>query len=141
MGFEFRPVRELVWWEWATGQPGRRFRLRGSLYGPGGALAGTDRGDWQPDGLALDVSFCFGPWRVATAWEWTNKEDGACVHDADADRPLYLNTPYKTHVMRLVLAPDGSALAAATVNDMDGSALIEHWRIGAREEASEELSD
>ena len=133
MGFNFLPARELVWWDWTAGAEHRRFRLRDSLYGPGGVLTGTDdRGDWQPDGPAFDVSFAFDPWRVATAWEWTNKEDGACVHDADNQKNVYLSTPYKTHLMRLALAPDGSALAAATVNDMDGSALLEVWPTAPR---------
>src|SRR5262245_28666823 len=104
MGFDFHPARELAWWDWAKGTATRRFRLRDSLYGPGGAQADTGRADWQPDGPAFDVSFCFAPFRAATAWEWTNKEDGACVYDADAQRSLYLNCPYKSHVMRLALA-------------------------------------
>jgi WD40 repeat protein len=131
MGFDFSPSRELVWWDWAKGEPTRRFRLRDSLYGPGGAQTGTEeeREDWQPDGPAFDVSFCFDPFRVATAWEWTNKEDGVCVFDADGRRTLDLKCPYKTHVMRLALAPDGKSLAVATVGDMDGRAGIEVWAV------------
>src|SRR5262245_7499812 len=135
MSFDILPAKELVWWDWVSGQPVRRFRLRDSLYGPGGACrAGPedDREDWQPDGPAFDVSFCFNPWRIATAWEWTNKEDGNCVYDADGKNCVYLTTPYKTHTSRLAIAPDGSSLAAATVNDMDGLGLIEHWSLAPK---------
>jgi WD40 repeat protein len=133
--FNFRSARELVWWNWVTGEPVRRFRLRDSLYGPGGACSprsGDERGDWQSDAPARDVSFCFDPWRIATAWEWTNKEDGNCVFDADGQKCVYLSTPYKTHTGRLALAPDGTALVAVTFNDMDGSGLIEHWPLEER---------
>ena len=40
-----------------------------------------------------------------------------------------MNTPYKTHTLRLTLSPDGSALAAATENDMDGSREVCVWNI------------
>lgn len=132
-GVLFRPARELVWWDRARGAVARRFRLRDSLYGPAGACreqvieGEEDRGDWDPDGPALDVSFSAEPLLVATAWEWTNKEDGNCVFDPDAPKCVDLRTPYKTHTMRLALAPDGRALAAATENDMDGSRVIELW--------------
>jgi WD40 repeat protein len=133
MGFDIHPAHELVCWDWSSGQSVRRFRLRDSLYGPGGACRAQaeemQRDDWQPDGPAFDVSWCFDPWRIATAWEWSNKEDGNCVYDADERKCIDLRTPYKTHTMRLALAPDGNALAAATVNDMDGSGLIECWSL------------
>jgi WD40 repeat protein len=143
-----RSARELVWWDWVSVQPVRRFRLRDSLYGPGGVITtepGLDANaedeegacDPDPDAPAFDVSFCFDPWRIATAWEWTNKEDGNCVFDADAQKCVYLSTPYKTHTSRLALAPDGSALAAVTFNDMDGSGRIEHWWLDARSERDE----
>src|SRR4051812_12535079 len=65
MGFNCHPGRELVWWDWGAGTVHRRFRLRDSLYGEGGALADRGRGDWSPDSPALEVSFCVKPWRVA----------------------------------------------------------------------------
>jgi WD40 repeat protein len=145
MGYDVLPAKELVWWDWVSGQPVRRFRLRESLYGPGGACsAGPDeeqREDWQPDGHAFDVSFCFSPWRVASAWEWTNKEDGNCVYDAEAGKCVYLETPYKTHTMRLALSADGNSLAAATVNDMDGRGAIECWGIKPQAERNDELAE
>jgi WD40 repeat protein len=133
MGFHVRPARELVWWDWARGEAVRRFRLRDSLYGPAGAcryedIAGEEApGDRNPDEHAFDVSFSVEPLRVASAWEWTNKEDGNCVFDPDGPKCVDLRTPHKTHTIRLALAPDGGALAAATVNDMDGSSEIELW--------------
>jgi WD40 repeat protein len=50
-----------------------------------------------------------------------------CLFDPDGPRLLGLQTPYKTHTMRLALAPDGAWLAAATVHDMDGSCRFEIW--------------
>jgi hypothetical protein len=128
-GFPIRPVRELAWWDWTTGTAQHRFRLRDALNGPCGALANEeDRGDWDP-AAAFDVSWCFDPWRIAAAWEWTNKEDGVCVFDVDGQAVVDLRTPYRTHVQRLALAPDGNRLAVATVNDMDGSAELEAWEL------------
>jgi hypothetical protein len=141
MGFPFQPARELVWWDWSEGAACRRFRLRDSLYGPGGALAGEDdRGDWSPDSPAFDVSFRPGLARVATAWEWTNKEDGVCVFDVDSRAVVHLRTPYKTHALRLALAPDGGKFAVATVNDMDGSSSLEVWNLAPEPAESENLA-
>jgi WD40 repeat protein len=139
MGFDFRPAHDLLWIDRTTGESRRRFRLCDTLYGPGGTLGDSDQEDRQPDGptldvSALDVSFTFAPFRVACAWEWTNKEDGVCVYDVEAAATLYLSTPYKTHVMRLALAPDGNALAVATVNNMDGTSLLEVWQLGKKAE-------
>src|SRR5215218_6625475 len=81
MGFTCQPARELVWWDWLAGTAWRRFQLKDSLFGPGGAIEEENRhGAEASDSTALDVSFCLDPWRVATAWEWTNKEDGVCVY-------------------------------------------------------------
>ena len=124
-----RAASELVWWDWAKGEPVRRFRSRDSLYGPGGAQRGQE--DWSPEGRPIDVAFCFAPFRVATAWDWTGKEDGVCVYDADAQETLMLKTPYKTHTMRLALAADGSRLAAATYADMTGESSVEVWDVAA----------
>jgi WD40 repeat protein len=126
--FDCSGARELVWWDWLSGTARRRFRLRDSLYGPGGALTGPDDyPDSSPEEAAIDASFCVRPWRVATAWDWTDKEDGVCVFDPDRQQVIDLRTPYKTHTVRLALAPDGNSLAAATFNDMDGSGLLEVW--------------
>jgi WD40 repeat protein len=128
MGYSFRPARELVWWDWTTGTVQRRFRLRDSLYGPGGAQTeGNERGDWAPESAAFDVAWCPHPLRVATAWEWTNKEDGVCVFDPNHLQVIDLQVHYKTHVERLALAPQGDRLALHTVNDMDGFAMLETW--------------
>ncbi len=128
MGFNYFPAWELVWWDWTAGVAHRRFRLRDSLYGPGGSQTGSsDRGDWNPEGRAFDVSFSFSPWRIVAAWEWTNKEDGVCAYDVDNQKTINLWVPYKTHTQRLALSPDGNSVAAATVNNMDGSALFEVW--------------
>jgi WD40 repeat protein len=135
------PCRELVCWDWCAGAVHRRFRLRDSLYGPGGAITREeDHGDWSADSPALDVAFRVSPWLIATAWEWTNKEDGVCVYDADSQQTIDLQTPYKTHVLRLALSPDGGRLAVATVNDMDGSALFEVWDLGAPPTAEDPAS-
>jgi WD40 repeat protein len=129
----FRPATELAWWDILSAIATRRFHLRDSLYGPGGALSSLesaeDRGDWNPNGPAFDVSFCVAPLRVATVWDWTDKEDGVCVFDADQNQTIDLRTPYKTHTRRIRLSSDGSKLLAATVNDMDGSALFEVWNL------------
>ncbi len=131
MGFPVRPATEIAWWDIASGTVTRRFRLRDSLYGPGGhqtSLAGeVYRQDRQPDQPAFDVAFCFAPPWVATVWEWTNKEDGVCVFDIDRLRTVDLRTPYKTHTMHIRLSPTGSKLLAATVDNMDGSTLFEVW--------------
>jgi WD40 repeat protein len=141
MGFEFLPAWELEWWDWSSGERFRGFRLRDSLYGPDGACrdgSENDDLDTQHDQPALDVSFCFEPWRVGTAWEWTNKEDGNCLYDVDNRRCLDLRTPYKAHTLRLALAPDGSSLAAATVNDMDGLSQMEIWALAPASRPAEE---
>lgn len=74
---------------------------------------------------AFDLSFSPSPLRIATAWDWTNKEDGVCVFDPDKQKTIALVTPYKTHIERLALTPDGTRLAVATANDMDGSERLE----------------
>jgi WD40 repeat protein len=119
------PARELVWWDWRAASATRRFRLRDSLYGPGGANTGNANEDWSPEAGTLDVSFSVNPLLVATAWEWTNKEDGICVYDAEKQQTIDLWVPYKTHTLRLAISPDGKRLAVATQNDMDGSSLFE----------------
>jgi WD40 repeat protein len=127
MGFTVQPVAELVWWDWMTGTPQRRFRLRDSLYGPGGALANKGREDWDPGSPAFDVSWCFAPWRIAAAWEWTNKEDGVCVFDVDSQTTVDLSVSTHIHVERLALSPDGSRLALATSHDKEPlSMLVAH---------------
>jgi WD40 repeat protein len=125
------PARELVWWDWATGTAQRRFWLRDSLYGPRGALTGGDQDeDFDPQEPALDVSFCVNPWRVATAWPWTDKEDGVCVIEPEG-RLLTLRTPYRTHIERLALSPGGDRLVVAKVYDMTGTARFEVWDLAA----------
>lgn len=145
-----RPATELAWWDILSATARRRFRLRDSLYGPGGALSSLEseeaRRDWDPNGSAFDVSFCLAPLRVATAWDWTDKGDGVCVFDADQNQTIDLRTPHKTHIRLIRLSPDGSKLLAATVDDMDGSALFEVWDLSrnpfkvAPEHAEAELS-
>jgi WD40 repeat protein len=131
MGFSFRPATEITWWDILSGTATRRFRLRDSLYGPGGHQTSLDeeefRHDRSPNKPALDVSFRLDPPRVATVWEWTNKEDGVCVFDFDRRQTVDFRAPYKTHTQTIRLSPDASKLLAATVNDMDGSALFEVW--------------
>lgn len=140
MGFTVRPATELVWWEIATGTTTRRFRLRDSLYGPGGCQTDPDRvgddarPDWNPALPALDLSFCVSPLRAATVWEWTNKEDGVCAFDLEGLRTIDLRTPYKTHTRKLALSPDGSKLLAATVNNMDPYSKFEVWDVSSRPE-------
>jgi hypothetical protein len=128
-----RPAWELAWWDTGADTPGRRFRLRDALCGPGGYQSarkdGRRREDDAPEEPALDVSFCVEALVVATAWKWTNKEDGVCTFDVDRRRVVDLRTPYKTHTERLCLAPDGTKLAAATVNNMDGSSLFQVWEL------------
>ena len=137
MVFSYHPAQELVWWDWPAGTARRRFRLRDSLYGPGGALtAEDDRGDWDPQAAALDVSFCATPFRVAIAWEFTNKEDGVCVYDPDTQATVALRVPYKTHLLRLALSPDGGRLAAAMLNGMDGPPFFEVWDLAAEPEGA-----
>jgi WD40 repeat protein len=137
MGGTYLPARELVWYDWATATVQRRFRLRDVLYGPHGALSADGRQDRRPDHAALDVSFSLQPCRVATAWDWTNKEDGICSFDVDEQKVLDLRTPYKTHILGMALAPDGTRLAAATVNDMDGSSRLEVWPLHPEPEPEE----
>jgi WD40 repeat protein len=138
MASECLPARELVWWDWLAGAELRRFRLRDSLYGPRGAMEGVEGAeDSRPDEAALDLSFTVRPLRVATAWEWTNKEDGVCVFDVERQQVLTLLAPYKTHTERLCLAPGGDKLAAATSNDMDGSRRFEVWDCVAEVDATE----
>jgi WD40 repeat protein len=131
IGSPFRPATEMAWWDILSGTATRRFRLRDSLYGPGGHQTSLGeeqyRQDPNPNEPAFDVSFCLDPLRVATVWDWTNKEDGVCVFDIDRSQTVALRTPYKTHTQNIRLSPDGSKLLAATVNDMDGSALFEVW--------------
>src|ERR1051326_3084510 len=86
MGFSVRPAVELTWWEIVSATATRRFRLRDSLFGPGGFQTTLDedqRQDPNPNEPALDVSVCLSPVWVATVWEWTDKEDGICVFDVD----------------------------------------------------------
>jgi WD40 repeat protein len=128
--FDYAPVRELAWWDWQLGTAQRRFRLRDVLYGPRGALAGDDAHDPSPEEGALDLAFTLNPWRIATAWQWTNKEDGVCVFDGDHREPIDLRTPYETHVMRLALSPHGEQLAVATASGSGGAALLEVWQLG-----------
>src|SRR4051812_17600475 len=63
-----RPATELIWWSWAEGVPSRRFQLTDSLCGPGGALSDEEREHFGEGERALDASFCFDPWRIATVW-------------------------------------------------------------------------
>jgi hypothetical protein len=134
LGIPIRPAWEIAWWEASSGTALHRFRLRDSLYGPGGFQSSLDdeqRQDSAPEEPAFDVSFRVVPLRVAVVWEWTNKEDGVCVFDVDRREVVDFRAPYKTHTEKLRLSPDGSKLAAATVNDMDGSALFEIWGLTA----------
>src|SRR5262249_32969381 len=130
-----RPVRELAWWDWAARTLRRRFRLRDSLYGPTGAIHGPNKlhlgdRDRNPDQPALDVSFCPSPGRVATLWEWTNKEDGICAYDVERQQEIDLLVVGRTHFLRLALSPDGHHLAAIAHDDFDGSPSLTVWALG-----------
>ncbi len=121
---------ELSWWDWSSGVVNRRFRLRDSLYGENGVLLDTeDAVDRTPNETALDVSVASNG-IVATVWEWTNKEEGVAGYNVPMTEGVYLSVPYKTHIHRIALAPNGSSIAAATVHDMDGSSLLEVWKFG-----------
>jgi WD40 repeat protein len=140
MGFTVHPATEIIWYDILSETATRRFRLRDSLYGPGGFVSTVveeeQRPDPNPNKPALDVSLCLAPLWVATVWEWTNKEDGVCVFDVERSQTVDLRTPYKTHTQHIRLSPNGSKLLAATVNDMDGSALFEVWDL-ARQSTGE----
>jgi WD40 repeat protein len=134
LGFRYHPARELVWWDWAAAAEQRRFRLRDSLSGRWGELTGGEGPeDPNPEESALDVSFSVNPWRIATAWEWTNKEDGMCVCEPEGAF-FDLQTPYKTHLKRLALSPNGDRLAAAKVYDMTGLTWFEVRDLTAQKE-------
>lgn len=115
-------THELTWWDWLTGVLHKRFTLSDCL-----------KDEVESDLLfapALELDFSINPIRIATVWEWTNKEDGVCVFDVEQLQVLSLRIPHKTHTERVAISPDGSSLVAAIMNDMDGSGFFEIWSTG-----------